>query len=297
MAETKRKRQAGGTSKNTGIRVPDSSALQGFADSQIQVPEGPQLHGIAENLYTLQQDLVTAGKIQSRLLPPKPEMPGYDFEVYYQPAGEVGGDFYDFLPMEGGKMGFVVADASGKGLAGALLMVEARAMIRAMSTMTCSPREILAAVNRTLLRDLEKGRFVSAFFALLDPRRRTLTMSNAGHTPLLICREVGNTIVQRQPKGLILGVMSDQKFRDTMVEETVPLYPGDRFLLFTDGVSELMNPVNEEYGMDRLETWMRANAHLWSEDAVRSLTDALEVHRAGQLQSDDITILTGRLEV
>jgi len=254
------------------------------------------LHGIAENLYTLQQDLVTARKIQGRLLPPKPQVVGYDFEVYYQPAGEVGGDFYDFLPMDEGRMGLLVADASGKGLAGALLMVEARAMIRAMASMTSSPREILAGVNRVLLRDLEKGRFVSACFGLLDPAKGTLTVANAGHTPLLLCREVGKIITQVQPKGLILGVVPDAKFAAGLSEETVELHPGDRFLLYSDGVSELMNPVNEEFGMDRLMTWMGVNAHLWSEDAVRSLTDALEVHRAGQMQSDDITILTGRFE-
>ena len=281
MSETK-KRRAGET-KVTRILPRDDS-------------EVPQLHGIAENLYNLQRDMLTAGQIQARLLPPKPKLPGYDFEVYYQPAGEVGGDFYDFLPMADGRMGLVVADASGKGLAGALLMVEARAMIRAMSSVSSSPSEILTAVNRVLLRDLERGRFVTAYFALLDPKRGTLTMANAGHTPLLICREVGNTIVQVQPRGLILGVMPDQKFKSGLVEETVPLYPGDRFLLYSDGVSELMNPVNEEFGMERLEKWMRANAHLWSEDAIKSLVDALELHRAGQEQSDDITILTGRLE-
>ena len=263
---------------------------------QLKTPEALPLHGIAENLYTLQQDLVTAGRIQSRLLPPKPDLPGYDFGVYYQPAGEVGGDFYDFLPMEGGRMGLLVADASGKGLAGALLMVEARAMIRAMASVSSSPREILAGVNRVLLRDLEKGRFVTAFFALLDPVDRTLTMANAGHPPLLICREVDKTIARFQPRGAILGVVPDSSFSEGLVEETVPLYPGDRFLIYSDGVSELMNPVDEEFGMVRLETWMRVNAHLWSLDAVRSLTDALEHHRAGQMQSDDITILTGRLE-
>src|SRR6185295_16523419 len=103
MSETKK--------RNRGTRV-----------SQIRVPNAPPLHGIAENLYSLQQDLEIARKIQSRLLPPKPTIPGYDFEVYYQPAGEVGGDFYDFLPMDNDQMGLVVADASGKGLAGALLM-------------------------------------------------------------------------------------------------------------------------------------------------------------------------------
>jgi sigma-B regulation protein RsbU (phosphoserine phosphatase) len=269
---------------------------EGTKTTRYKAPEAQNLHGIAENLYTLQQDLEIARKIQSRLLPPKPDLRGYDFEVYYQPAGEVGGDFYDFLPMEGGRMGLLVADASGKGLAGALLMVEARAMIRAMASVTSSPREILAGVNRVLLRDLEKGRFVTAFFALLDPAKRTLTMANAGHTPLLLCREVGKTIIPYAPRGLVLGVVPDAKFTDTLLEETIPLYPGDRFLIFSDGVSELMNPVSEEFGMERLETWMRVNAHMWSEDAIRTLTDALEHHRAGQMQSDDITILTGRLE-
>jgi sigma-B regulation protein RsbU (phosphoserine phosphatase) len=264
--------------------------------TQIRISEPPALRGVAENLYTLQQDLEIARKIQSRLLPPKPLLPGYDFDVFYQPAGEVGGDFYDFIPMKGGKMGLLVADASGKGLAGALLMVEARAMIRTMASIATSPREILASVNRVLLQDLEKGRFVTAFFALLDPARGQMTVSNAGHTPMLLCREVGKTIVSVAPKGLILGVAPDAKFNATLAEEVVPLYPGDRFLLYSDGVSELMNPVNEEFGMERLETWMRVNAHLWSEDALRTLTQALEVHRAGQVQSDDITILTGRLD-
>jgi sigma-B regulation protein RsbU (phosphoserine phosphatase) len=264
--------------------------------TQIRVPEPQPLRGIAENLYTLQQDLEIARKIQSRLLPPKPQLTGYDFEVFYQPAGEVGGDFYDFIPMQGGKMGLLVADASGKGLAGALLMVEARAMIRTMASIATSPREILTAVNRVLIQDLEKGRFVTAFFALLDPARSQMTVSNAGHTPMLLCREVSKTIVSIAPKGLILGVVPDSKFHAGLTEEVVPLYPGDRFLLYSDGVSELMNPVNEEFGMERLETWMRVNSHLWSEDAVRTLTETLEVHRAGQVQSDDITILTGRVD-
>src|SRR5919205_812380 len=142
MSETKKRR---GETKVSHILPPDNS-------------EVPQLHGIAENLYNLQRDMLTAGQIQARMLPPKPALDGYDFEVFYRPAGEVGGDFYDFIPMDGGKMGLVVADASGKGLAGALLMVEARAMIRAMASVTSSPREILTAVNRVLLRDLERGR-------------------------------------------------------------------------------------------------------------------------------------------
>src|SRR5258706_15698599 len=99
MADTK-KRRGGTKSRHTTSR------------------EAPPLHGIAENLYSLQQDLEIARKIQTKLLPPKPQIPGFDFEVFYQPAGEVGGGFYDFLPLGGGRMGLLVADASGKGPGG-----------------------------------------------------------------------------------------------------------------------------------------------------------------------------------
>jgi sigma-B regulation protein RsbU (phosphoserine phosphatase) len=259
-----------------------------------RVHEPPALKGIAANLYTLQQDLEVARKIQNRLLPPKPELEGWDFDFFYQPASEVGGDFYDFLSFDGGRLGILVADASGKGLAGALLMVEARAMIRAMASISSSPREILSAVNRVLLRDLDKGMFVTIFFALLDPSKNTLTMANAGHCPMLLWRRDANEVVPHQPRGLVLGAATEAKFSAAIVEETIALQPGDRFVLYSDGVPELMNPVQEEFGMERLERWLRANAHQPSEPAMQSLINTLEMHRAGQMQSDDITIVTGR---
>jgi len=255
----------------------------------------PPLRGVAENLFALQQDLEIARKIQERLLPACPEVPGYDFGVFYQPAGQVGGDFYDFMPGDDGHVGLLVADASGKGLAGALLMVEARAMIRAMATMSTSPREILTSVNRVLLHDLEKGMFVTVFLAVLDSDRRTLTVANAGHTPALLWRATTGRVETLRPRGLVLGAAGDAAFGRAIVEEKTDLGPGDRFLIYSDGVSELMNPVREEFGMERLEKWLEGNGHLSSPDVIRGLAAVLEAHRAGQEQSDDITILTGQV--
>lgn len=277
MADTKRKRR-------------DQTRI-----SQIRVPQGPRMHGIAEQLYALQQDVETARKIQERLLPLPPALPGWDFSVHYQPAGGVGGDFYDFLPMGEGRTGILVADASGKGLAGALLMVNARAMIRATASMATSPREILTAVNRVLLRDLQKGMFVTIFFALLDSVKNSFMLSNAGHTPLLVWRAASNTITRYAPRGLIVGMASEARFTASLDEGCVMLNPGDRFLLYSDGVSELMNPVSDEFGMDRLESWMKGHATLSSAKFVDGLMDVLEGHMAGFPQSDDITIVTGRL--
>jgi sigma-B regulation protein RsbU (phosphoserine phosphatase) len=264
--------------------------------SQIRVREPRALRGVAANLQALQQDLEVARGIQSRLLPESPKVPGFDLATYYQPAGEVGGDFYDFLPLPDGTLGLLVADASGKGLAGALLMVEARAILRAVSAATSSPREILAAANRVLLRDLEKGRFVTLLLARLDARARTLVVASAGHTPLLLYRDATRSVSCHQLKGVPLGVASDARFAAALQEETLPLYPADRFLLFSDGANELMNPVREEFGMERLQDRVRADAHLDSVDALQALVSALEIHRAGQEPSDDLTLLTGRLE-
>lgn len=263
--------------------------------SQIRVQQAPNLHGIAEQLYTLQQDLEVARRIQERLLPPAPELPGWDFALHYQPAQEVGGDFYDVLPMGDQRTGLLVADASGKGLAGALLMVEARAILRAMATVASSPREVLAAANRVLIRDLEKGKFVTVFFALLDSVQNTMMMANAGHTPMLVWKKDSNEVVRHQPRGLMVGMANESRFAASLDEGTVELRSGDRFLLFSDGVSELMNPVSDEFGMERLEAYMLLNSAQSSEAFVRGLNEVLEGHRAGHPQSDDITILTGRL--
>lgn len=263
--------------------------------SQIRVGPRPNLHGIAEQLYTLQQDLEVARRIQEKLLPPVPELPGWDFGLHYLPAQEVGGDFYDVLPMGDGRHGFLVADASGKGLAGALLMVEARAMLRTVASMAGSPRQILAAVNKVLLQDLEKGKFVTIFFALLDSVKNTITMANAGHTPMLVWKAATNQVVRYQPRGIMVGMLPDSRFVTAIDEGTIELKRGDRFLLYSDGVSELMNPVSEEFGMERLETYMLANSARPSDAFIRDLLDTLEAHRAGHPQSDDITIFTGRL--
>lgn len=272
-----------------------SETRRGRTSRRMKVPPPLTVHGIAENLYLLQQDLEVASRIQKRLLPAVPEIPGYEFGVWYQPAGQVGGDFYDFMPGDDDSVGFLVADASGKGLAGALLMVEARAMIRAMASMSASPREILSLVNRVLLHDLERGTFVTSLLAVLDPRERTLTVASAGHMPMLLWRAATGAVESVQPRGLVLGAAGDGAFDQAIGEETIRLEPGDRFLLYTDGVTELMNPVRDEFGPERLLRWMRVYAHLPSRDAVRNLADILEAHRAGQEQSDDITFLTGRV--
>jgi sigma-B regulation protein RsbU (phosphoserine phosphatase) len=249
------------------------------------------LPGVAEQLKVLQEDLEVARRIQNRLLPAPPVLPGYDIATVYQPAGEVGGDFYDFIPLDAARTAILIADASGKGLAGALLMVEARAMLRAIAPMHRSPREILVDVNRVLLGDLDRGMFVSIYLAILDLGRHVLTAASAGHTPMLVYRARGGTVERYAPPGPVLGAAKQAMFTGLMREEQVRLEPGDRFLLFTDGASELMNPVQVEYGMEPIERLMHKTPGKTSAEFLRKLEADLELHRAGQPPSDDITLV------
>ncbi len=249
------------------------------------------LPGVAEQLKVLQEDLEVARKIQNRLLPAPPAVAGYDCAVHYQPAGEVGGDFYDFIALDATRTAILIADASGKGLAGALLMVEARAMLRAILSMHRSPRDILVDVNRILLGDLDRGMFVSIFLAILDTQRHWMTVASAGHMPMLLQRAKGGAIERIAPPGLVLGAATEKMFMESMREEKVRLDAGDRFLIFTDGASELMNPVQVEYGMESIERLMLKIPGKYSAELLRKLESDLETHRAGQPPSDDITLV------
>ena len=249
------------------------------------------LPGVAEQLKVLQEDLEVARKIQNRLLPAPPALPGYDIATIYQPAGEVGGDFYDFVGVDATHTAMLIADASGKGLAGALLMVEARAMLRAILLMHRSPRDILVEVNRILLGDLDRGMFVSIFLLMLDSERHVMTIASAGHTPMLVYRARGGGVERYAPPWLGLGAAKEGMFTGMMREEQVRLDPGDRFLLFTDGASELMNPVQVEYGMEPIERLMHKTPGKSSAEFLRKLEADLELHRAGQPPSDDLTLV------
>jgi sigma-B regulation protein RsbU (phosphoserine phosphatase) len=249
-----------------------------------------------EQFEMLQHDLDTAAQIQSKLLPESvPQIPGYDFAVHYAAASKVSGDFYDFIQFDRNTLGILVADASGKGLAGSLLMVEARAVIRAMASVSSSPKEILTLANRVLVHDLQRGMFITIFYALLDIGKGTLKVASAGHLPLLQWRRKDQKCFAVNPTGLVLGAANEEMFTKTLKEATLELVPGDRFVLYTDGVTELMNAKEEEFGRSRLvDCTLKCGARN-STEYVNALVGGLRRHQAGAAQSDDITIVTGRL--
>lgn len=240
----------------------------------------------------LESDLAIARDIQNNLLPLQtPRVHGLDVYTSYRPAKEIGGDYFDFLPVDDRHMGMVIADASGKSIPAALVMSTTRAVLRFVAPGTLSAAETLTRVNAILSVDIPKGMFVTAYYLILDPLDRSMICASAGHTPLLISKSDGSVELMN-PGGIALGFDPGPIFQRSIREKTVKLSSGDRVLMYTDGVVECVNPANEEYSDRRLREFLRRNRDLSSHDFVGALIADLDRHRGSAEMRDDTTIVT-----
>ena len=194
------------------------------------------------------RDALEARTLQQALLPKSsPYIPGFAVSGLCVPVGAVGGDWYDFIPLNDGRWGLVLADVSGKGTAAALLMAATRGVLRSLAEASCTPSEVLQRLNQLLVEDLPPARFVTMAYAVLDPAKRTLTLASAGHLqPLLVHGQDARFLNTEAglPLGLAVGEYS---------ETEIELKPGCRVVFYSDGITEAVNPDEEEYGQLRLK--------------------------------------------
>jgi len=245
----------------------------------------------------LEHDLAIASEIQSNLVPKRMlKVPGYDVSAYYRPSKEVGGDYYDFISIDDENEGVIVADVSGKGVPGSLVMTMARAFIRmeAERSRNTSPADTLMKANRMLAQDIKKGMFVTALYCILNKRTNELRVASAGHNPLVIWRAATNQVQLVNPNGIALGFDKGPVFERTVKDEMIVLGHGDRIVAFTDGTVEAMNAQNQEFGDERFYTLIRDLAPRDSNQMLNLLVKALDEHKGNAPQSDDITIVTLR---
>jgi len=197
---------------------------------------------------TMTRDAQEARIIQQALLPKSsPYIPGFAVSGLSISAGAVGGDWYDFIALDDGRWGLVLADVSGKGTAAALLMSSTRGMLRSLAEARCSPGEVLTHLNRLLVEDFPSGKFVTMVYAVLDPVSRTLTFANAGHLRPILVDDLGARSLDNErgmPLGLGFGSFSEVK---------VNLPENSRLVFYSDGITETVNPADEEYGTARLQ--------------------------------------------
>ena len=200
-----------------------------------------------EERARIEQEMRTAQQIQQSLLPKEePALAGWQFTPYYKPAKEVGGDFYDFVPFDDGRLGIVIGDVSGKGVPAALVMATTRTMLRTAAAATASPGEVLARVNDLLSADITSGMFVTCFYALLDAESGQLQYANAGHDPPYRHHDGG--VSELWATGMPLGMMPGSCYE----EYNVTLAPGDSVLFYSDGLVEAHNTKREMFGFPRL---------------------------------------------
>jgi len=244
----------------------------------------------------LSHELNAAREIQATLLPAKiPQIAGFDTFPFYRSAKEVGGDYYDFFPVDRERLAVIVADVSGKGIPGSMVMAQTRTLIRMLAPECGSASETLRRTNYLISREIKRGMFVTAFFTILNVRTRELTACSAGHNPMVIFRERTGQCEIVNPNGIALGFDRGPIFDRTLQEATIRLEMGDRIVLYTDGVVEAMNAQHEEYGDERLYKFIAEHARMRSKDFVNALIRDLDAHKGEAEQHDDITIATTRV--
>jgi serine phosphatase RsbU (regulator of sigma subunit) len=237
-------------------------------------------------------DLRRAREVQEKLVPRDlPDLPGWEAAHAYIPASNVGGDCLDAFPLDGERAGFVVGDVSGKGVSGAMVMVMVRSAFRTAAAAHPTPAATVAAVNRQVRADIKPGMFVSVIYACLHLPTGELTLVNCGHNPPVV-RESGTFRARLLgTRGMPLGVAGPERFDTALREESIRFGPGDRILLYTDGVVEAMNEREEEFGEEAFLRIVNERGAQPSRAVVDAVIAALADHRGGAAPSDDITLL------
>ena len=240
----------------------------------------------------MEEDLRVARNIQMSLLPQEyVEIEGLKIAAVCLPANEMGGDYYDLLPLSNHRLGVLIADVSGKGTSAALYMAELKGLILSLSRNHDSPRALLSELNEILAPNLDRRSFVTMTYAIIDSQKRTLRVSRAGHNPLIhFDGRTGQTRLI-SPPGLALGFDSGETFRNVIQEVELPLVHGDTFLFFTDGISEAMNGASELFGESRLADILKHASELSSDDLKERILHEVRAFAAGESPHDDMTLV------
>lgn len=243
-----------------------------------------------EQLLSVQKELEIARRIQSALLPSHDvAVPGLAIASQYVPATTVAGDFYDFLTPGDGRFGVLIADVSGHGIPAALSASMVKVAIRAQGGHADRPAEVLSGLNSILCGNLQ-GQFVTAGYVFFDPARRRIAYAGAGHPPMLVWRAREKAVQMIEENGLFLGAFPGCAY----TAREFSFDPGDRCVLYTDGVLEAPNPAGEEFGSERLQQFAAANSAMplaqFCDALVGHLTRWCERARSAE-QHDDITLI------
>ncbi len=261
--------------------------LNGIAQQAATAVVNNQLYRESADRARLQQELDVAHTIQASFLPDgSPNIPGCSVATFWQAARQVGGDFYDFLPLNDNKWGVVIADVADKGVPAALFMAVSRTILRTVAFNREDPAHVLMRANEIIAREARSDLFVTVFYGVWDPSTERFTYANAGHNPPLLLQPNGS--FQALPgNGIALGVLPEIQ----MQSRSMALRPGETIIFYTDGVTEALNEDFDEFGLERLQVAARAAARRPVPDIVRHITTSIRDHTGQTPQFDDMTLI------
>ncbi len=239
-----------------------------------------------------QRDLAIARDIQQGLLPTRPPtVAGFDIAGWNEPADETGGDYFDFVPLSGGRLAVAIADVTGHGIGAALVVAEVRALFRAEILREPDLLTAVAHVHRLIAGDLSTDRFVTDCFAVVSEEQGTVSFLSAGHGPILSYSRARGEVIEHPPHGLPLGFMPEPSYANPT---TISLAPGDLFLLLTDGFFEWTNCGGEPFGVERIGEFLAAHHNVSVRSLIDGLRQAVVDFSGGTPQADDLTAIVIR---
>ena len=242
-----------------------------------------------DKLVALQNELEVASKMQQSILPTQfPGGPGYQVFGSMEPARNVGGDFFDVVPLENGRVGLAIADVSDKGVPAALFMMSSRTLLKGAAIGVGEPGEVLRETNDLLHEDNKASMFVTLLYTVYDPATGELTYANGGHNPPIVVHADGTSTLFPLTGGIALGMVPGIEYR----QDTLTLLPGDTAIFYTDGVTEAMNSASEEFGLHRLRDLFVGSPPKNPKQANEAIFEAVRAFAGDAEQSDDVTCLT-----
>jgi len=271
----------------SGFNDDDQRLLSIISSQSSQVIENARLLKEEQELIKVQQELQLAYEIQTNLLPEtSPQIDGYEIFGRSIPAKEVGGDYFDFIPIENNKLAFCLGDISGKGMPAALLMSNLQASVRGQTLEKSNVKSCMEKINSMLFHNTPPEKFSTFFYGILDSKNHKITYSNAGHNyPYLLSDKKG--IVLLEEGDIVLGCLEEFQFG----EHSISLMPDDLLIIYSDGITEAINENEEELGEDEMIKVIIENPDLSLEELANKIFKKVEIHSGENLQYDDMTIV------
>ncbi len=272
---------------DSGFSIEDQRLLSILAAQSAHIIENARLYEEEQALIRLKEEMRLANNVQVNLLPKSnPEIQGYQIAGRSIPAKDVGGDYYDFIPMEDNHLTFCLGDISGKGIQAALLMANLQASLRGQTLMGITCKNCVSFTNNLLYNSTESNKFATLFYGILHPDENKITFCNAGHNEPVLMHKSGE-VTRLKEGGLIVGILPDLSYE----EKTIDFQPGNILVIFSDGITEAMNSNEEEYGEERLLNFIEKNKTLPAVELINSIIKNVKDFAGNVEQMDDMTII------